>query len=519
MSRSRSWSRSRRHSSTRLGCSRSRPLPMRRWSPLPMCPRLPVPSRLGTRLGSVPGASARLPAEASRDDNRRSEVTTMATATESLFSLTGAWQHISTSATLRQHRRTKIVCTLGPAASEDGGVEELARAGMDAARLNFSHGSHDDHLDQLRAVRLAQEAVGRPLAVIADLCGPKIRIERLSEPRSVQTGDLLTLAAKASDGDLGVTFADLHRAVEPGSAILINDGRIRARVVAVDGERVSCRVEIGGVISSGKGVNLPGAALAIPALTAKDLVDLEFALAHGVDYVALSFVQSAEDVLELRERIESARSNARIIAKIEKAEAIRNLDAIIAATDAVMVARGDLGVEIGVAEVPLLQKLVIAKARAANRTVITATQMLESMIDNAEPTRAEASDVANAIMDGTSAVMLSGETAVGKHPIAAVEMMDRIARAVEPSLAYDSTGPRGELETAAILPHARSRSSGRGARSWQPAQTRRCCGSLRSTGASSRSTSTPFRRSKRCRPSSSSGSRRGTSPRQATSSS
>ncbi len=377
----------------------------------------------------------------------------MATATDSLFSLTGAWQRIGTRATVQQYRRTKIVCTLGPA-SEDGGVYKLARAGMDAARLNFSHGSHDDHLDQLRAVRQAQEAVGRPLAVIADLCGPKIRVDRLSEPRSVETGELLTLAAKATNGDLGVTFADLHRAVEPGSAILIDDGRVRARVVEVDGERVACRVESGGLISSGKGVNLPGAALPIPALTAKDLADLEFALAHGVDYVALSFVQSADDVLELRERIESAGSNARIIAKIEKAEAIRNLDAIIAATDAVMVARGDLGVEIGVSEVPLLQKLMIAKARAANRTVITATQMLESMIENAEPTRAEASDVANAIIDGTSAVMLSGETAVGKHPVAAVEFIDRIALAVEPSLAYDSTGPCGETETAAILTHA-----------------------------------------------------------------
>ena len=377
----------------------------------------------------------------------------MATATDSLFSLTGAWQPVGTSPTVRQPRRTKIVCTLGPA-SQDGGVEQFARAGMDAARLNFSHGSHDDHLEQLRAVRLAQEAVGRPLAVIADLCGPKIRIDGLSEPRSVETGDLLTLAANATDGGLGVTFPDLHRAVEPGSAILINDGRIRARVVEVEGERVSCRIEIGGVISSGKGVNLPGAALPIPALTAKDIVDLEFALAHGVDYVALSFVQSAEDVLELRERIQSARSSARIIAKIEKAEAIRNLDAIIEATNAVMVARGDLGVEIGVAEVPLLQKLMIAKARAANRTVITATQMLESMIENAEPTRAEASDVANAIIDGTSAIMLSGETAVGKHPVAAVEFMDRIALAVEPSLVYDSTGPRGEVETAAILTHA-----------------------------------------------------------------
>src|SRR5918912_4590793 len=228
--------------------------------------------------------------------------------------------------------------------------------------------------------------------MIADLCGPKIRIERLSEPRRVESGDVLTLSANARNSDLGVTFADLHRAVAPGSAILINDGRIRTRVVTVEGERVCCRVESGGVISSGKGVNLPGAALPIPALTAKDLVDLEFALANGVDYVALSFVQSAEDVLELRERIRGARSNARIIAKIEKAEAIRNLNAIVAVTDGVMVARGDLGVEIGIAEVPLLQKLMIAKARAANRTVITATQMLESMIENAEPTRAEASD-------------------------------------------------------------------------------------------------------------------------------
>jgi pyruvate kinase len=189
-------------------------------------------------------------------------------------------------------------------------------------------------------------------------------------------------------------------------------------------------------------------------LTAKDLVDLEFALAHGVDYVALSFVQSAEDVLELRERMQSAGSRARIIAKIEKAEAIRNLDAIVEATDGVMVARGDLGVEIGIAEVPLLQKLMIAKARAANRTVITATQMLESMIENAEPTRAEASDVANAILDGTSAVMLSGETAVGKHPVAAVEFMDRVARDVEPSLPYEAFGSPGTVETAAILTHA-----------------------------------------------------------------
>jgi pyruvate kinase len=376
----------------------------------------------------------------------------MTTATDSLFSLTGTWQRVPARPLVQHIRRTKIVCTLGPASADDR-VEGLARSGMDAARLNFSHGSHDDHLKQLRAVRLAQETIGRPLAVIADLCGPKIRIEQLSEPRAVETGDVLTLAVKPNDGDLGVTFADLHRVVEAGSAILINDGRIRTRVQTVEGERVSCRVESGGVISSGKGVNLPGAALPIPALTTKDLVDLEFALAHGVDYVALSFVQTPQDVLELRERIEAAGSNAKIIAKIEKAEAIRNLDAIIDATDAVMVARGDLGVEIGVAEVPLVQKLMIAKARAANRPVITATQMLESMIENAEPTRAEASDVANAIMDGTSAVMLSGETAVGKHPLAAVQFMDTIARAVEPSLTYDASRPN-DADPAALLTHA-----------------------------------------------------------------
>ena len=367
------------------------------------------------------------------------------------FSLTGAWQRIGARAPVRQHRRTKIVCTLGPA-SPGGAIEQLARAGMDAARLNFSHGSHEDHLARLHAVRRAERAVGRPLAVIADLCGPKIRHGALDDPRSNESGDELTLTGRAG-GDLEVTFADLHLVVEPGREILINDGRIRLRVVAVEGERVRCRVEVGGLITSGKGVNLPGAALPIPALTPKDVEDLEFALAHGVEYVALSFVQTADDVLALRERIEAAGSRARIIAKIEKAEAIRNLDAIVEATDAVMVARGDLGVEIGVSEVPLIQKFLVTRAREAGRTVITATQMLESMIESPEPTRAEASDVANAIIDGTSAVMLSGETAVGKHPLAAVAVMDKIARSVEPTLEYDARGGGGG-EAAAILTHA-----------------------------------------------------------------
>ena len=353
-------------------------------------------------------------------------------------------------------RRTKIVCTLGPSTSDPDTIEQLAWAGMDAARLNFSHGVHEEHLERLRAVRRAQELIGRPLAVIADLQGPKIRVGRLRDPRAVNPGDLLMLSAPGhgAPGDLDVTFSGLADAVRPGSEVLIDDGRVRLRVVACNGRRVETRVEVGGLITSSKGVNLPGAALAIPSLTTKDLDDVDFALAHGVDYVALSFVRSADDVRELRERIDGAGSSARIIAKIEKGEAIAQLDAIIEASDAVMVARGDLGVEIGVADVPLVQKHIIRAARERGRTVITATQMLESMISQPEPTRAEASDVANAILDGTAAVMLSGETAAGRYPLEAVSVMARIARAVEPSLpAHDHRHLPGDA-TSTILSHA-----------------------------------------------------------------
>ena len=358
------------------------------------------------------------------------------------------------SATLT--RRTKIVCTLGPSTSDADAIEQLAWAGMDAARLNFSHGSQDEHLARLEAVRRAQELIGRPLAVIADLQGPKIRVGRLRDPRAVSPGDLLMLSApgEGTAGDLDVTFSGLSTAVGPGSEILIDDGRVRLRVVACNGGRVETRVEVGGLISSSKGVNLPGTALAVPSLTAKDLDDVDFALAHGVDYVALSFVRSADDVLQLRERLDEARSSARVIAKIEKAEAVADLDGIIDASDAVMVARGDLGVEIGVADVPLVQKQIIRRARERGRTVITATQMLESMINQPEPTRAEAPDVANAILDGTAAVMLSGETAAGRYPIEAVSVMARIARAVEPSLpAHDHRRLPGDA-TSTILSHA-----------------------------------------------------------------
>ncbi len=353
-------------------------------------------------------------------------------------------------------RRTKIVCTIGPATASADMVEQLAWSGMDAARLNFSHGDHASHDAAIRAVRRAQELIGRPLAVIADLQGPKLRITAGAEPRSVMPGDTLVFAGDdgAAPGEMGVTFDRLAAVVVPGQEILIADGAVRVRVADVRGGRVETRVEVGGLVQAGKGVNLPGTQLPIPSMTEKDEADLAFALDRGADYVALSFVRTAADVAGLRERIDAAGARARVIAKIEKSEAIEHLDEIVAAADGVMVARGDLGVEIGAAEVPLVQKLIIRTAREAGRTVITATQMLESMIHQPEPTRAEASDVANAVLDGTSAVMLSGETAAGSYPLEAVATMNRIVRAVEPSLAYHDRRRRTVGEASATLAHA-----------------------------------------------------------------
>ena len=373
----------------------------------------------------------------------------------SSFSLTETWKTIARTAARADSRRTKIVCTLGPATSEPETIFELAAAGMDVARLNFSHGSHEEHLARLHAVRAAQERLGRPIAVLGDLCGPKIRVAGLVEPVRVVAGDVLVLTEpdQAAAGEIGVTFPGLAKVVAPGQEVLIDDGRVRARAEGSDGPRLMCRVEIGGVVSAAKGVNLPATTLPIPALTAKDEIDLEFALGAEVDYVALSFVRSAGDIAELRRRIDEAGSPACIVAKIEKAEAVANLDAILEASDAVMVARGDLGVEIGVSQVPLVQKHIIGRARDLGRAVITATQMLESMIHEAEPTRAEVSDVANAILDGTSAVMLSAETAAGDFPLQAVTVMDTIAKTVEPSLPYER-GAAPSDDIAEILTHA-----------------------------------------------------------------
>jgi pyruvate kinase len=335
-------------------------------------------------------------------------------------------------------RRTKIVATVGPATSSVEMLRALVAAGMDAARLNMSHGGHSDHAERARLVRQVQEETGKPLALIADLQGPKLRVGELLEPIELETGSQVTVVgeAHASDGELPVLPAVIGDVLEPGNDVLIDDGLVRLRVERVAERRALCDVVVGGIVKSQKGVNLPGVPLPIPSLTAKDVEDLEFALGLGVDYVALSFVRSAADVRELKTLIEQAGSPAHVIAKIEKAEAIEALSEVLDVSDAVMVARGDLGVEIGAAEVPLLQKRIILEALERGTPVITATQMLESMIQNAEPTRAEASDVANAILDGTSAVMLSAETATGRYPVQAVATMDRIARVVEPSLGY-----------------------------------------------------------------------------------
>ena len=345
-------------------------------------------------------------------------------------------------------RRTKIVATLGPATSSRAIVLELARAGMDVARLNFSHGSHQDHAEAMRLVRDVSDEIERPIAIIADLQGPKVRIGDLDEPVMLDRGDQVIVAAEdaAKDGELPVSPTAVGEVLQRGHDILIDDGLIHLRVESVERGRALCTVVTGGVVASHKGVNVPGVPVPIPSLTRKDMDDLDFALDHGVDFVALSFVRSAADVRDLKDLIEGSAAHAHVIAKIEKSEAVDALDQILRETDAVMVARGDLGVEIGPALVPLLQKRIILAALERARPVITATQMLESMIYHADPTRAEASDVANAILDGSSALMLSGETALGEFPVEAVAYMDRISRAVEPSLGYRHELPQASDE-------------------------------------------------------------------------
>lgn len=333
---------------------------------------------------------------------------------------------------------TKIVCTLGPSSSSVDILVELIRAGMGVARLNFSHGTHDEHGEVLTRVREAARRTGENVGVLQDLQGPKIRIGELRVPAiDLRVADNLVITTDpivGGPGRVSTTYSGLTSDVKPGESILLDDGKIRLRVVSVKGSDVLCTVEVGGPLSAHKGINLPGVAVSAPSLTEKDLRDLEFGLANDFDYIALSFVRSGDDVRRLRAAVNSGSavgSRPALIAKIEKPQAIANIDEIIGEADGIMVARGDLGVELPPEDVPILQKMIIGRCNSAGKPVIVATQMLESMIASPTPTRAEASDVANAVVDGGDAVMLSGETSVGKYPIEAVRIMDRIIRKVE----------------------------------------------------------------------------------------
>ena len=323
------------------------------------------------------------------------------------------------------------MATLGPASSEKAVLERLLRAGVDVIRLNFSHGEPHEHLAAAQAARAFAQAADRPLAVLQDLSGPKIRTGRVAEPLELVEGQTVVITTDESvDGRPGListSYDPLPRDVRPGDRILLDDGHIELRVARTGATEVECVVVHGGPLGSHKGMNLPGVTLSTPALTEKDRRDLAFGIANGVDYVALSFVRKAADVDEAKRLIRELGGSAPLIAKIEKREGVEDLAAILDAADGVMVARGDLGVELSTEEVPVLQKRIIESANAAGKVVITATQMLESMIESPRPTRAEASDVANAILDGTDGIMLSGETAVGSFPVQAVETMARIA--------------------------------------------------------------------------------------------
>ncbi len=333
---------------------------------------------------------------------------------------------------LRRRRRTKIVATLGPASSSPEMLTRLLHAGADVFRLNFSHGSHDDHAQRFAIIRDLERQVGHPIGILADVQGPKLRVGRFGGGRvQLQTGQKFRLDLNPTPGDVlrvQLPHPEIIAAASIGTSLLLDDGKLRLRVTRVRPDHLETEIAVGGPLSDRKGVNVPDMVLPIPALTKKDREDLAFALEHGADYIGLSFVQRAEDVEEARD---IAAGRAWIMTKLEKPQALDNLDAILRLSDAVMVARGDLGVELPPEEVPLAQKRIVRAARALGRPVVVATQMLESMIASPSPTRAEASDVATAVFDGADAVMLSAETAAGQYPLEAVNIMDRIVSRVE----------------------------------------------------------------------------------------
>lgn len=338
-------------------------------------------------------------------------------------------------------RRTKIVATLGPACDSEDRIRKLVEAGLDVARLNFSHGTQAEHAERIQRIRAVSAALDKPVAILQDLQGPKIRTGELASdiPILLQDGAPFTITSEPTLGDarrVSTTYTNLPNDVRPGERILLSDGLIELSVTAINGNDVLTQVVHGGSLRAHQGINLPNSAVSTAAITDKDREDLKFGLEQGVDFVAMSFVRRADDVQQLKKLIADAGKKTPVVAKIEKPQALDDIEAILEATDVIMVARGDLGVEMALEQVPIVQKNLIAAAARHNVPVITATQMLESMIVNPRPTRAEASDVANAIFDGTDAIMLSGETAVGQFPIEALSMMARIAEATESSPRY-----------------------------------------------------------------------------------
>ncbi|MDD2553531.1 MAG: pyruvate kinase [Desulfotomaculaceae bacterium] len=338
-------------------------------------------------------------------------------------------------------RRTKIVCTIGPASDSVKTLKKLMLAGMNVARLNFSHGTQEEHKGRIEAIRQAAEESGQNVAIVLDTKGPEIRLGHFKEELvQLAEGDQITLTTEPVKGDkklIPVTHTGLPGDVHEGDTILVADGLIAMRVLSTSDTEIQCIVLNGGELTSQKGVNVPGVAISLPSITDKDIQDIVFGVEHELDFIAASFIRKAADVLAIRQIVEEAGGSLDIISKIESRRAVNNLDEIIKVSDGIMVARGDLGVEIPVEEVPLIQKTIIEKCNLAGKPVVTATQMLESMIHNPRPTRAETSDVANAIFDGSDAVMLSAETASGKYPLESVEMMARIACRAEAALHYE----------------------------------------------------------------------------------
>ncbi|MDK2823232.1 MAG: pyruvate kinase [Clostridia bacterium] len=339
-------------------------------------------------------------------------------------------------------RRTKIVCTIGPASESVEKLCQLIESGMNVARLNFSHGTHEEHGQRIKNIREAVKITNKSVAIMLDTKGPEIRTGLLQAGKiTLETGSKITLTTEEIEGTkerISVNYSGLPQDVKPGNLILLDDGLIALRVLEVTGTEINCEILNGGDLSNRKGVNVPGVDIRLPAITEKDIADIKFGIEQGVDFIAASFIRSASDVLEIRKILEAHKADIHIISKIENQQGVVNIDEILEVSDGLMVARGDLGVEIPAEEVPLIQKMMIEKCNRAGKPVITATQMLDSMIRNPRPTRAEASDVANAILDGTDAIMLSGETAAGKYPIEAVQTMARIAERAESALNYEN---------------------------------------------------------------------------------